>query len=57
VSFLEKLTVETLEINKSIAKLLAHDIVITRELKTRWKEFEKRRDDVERKGKEVLIKY
>ena len=65
---LTKLTVESVEIDKAMLKLLPRPadvssgepmtgFVITEESIAKYEELEKRRDDVERKKKEVWIKY
>jgi len=65
---LTKLTVESVEINNAMLKLLPRpanvsrgepmtSFVITEESIAKYEELEKRRDDVERKKGEVWIKY
>ena len=65
---LTRLTVESVEINNAMLKLLPRPanvssgesmtgFVITEELIAKYEELEKRRDDVERKKREVWIKY
>jgi hypothetical protein len=65
---LTKLTLESVEINKAIVELLPRpanvsrgepttSFVITEELIAKYEELEKRRDDVERKKREIWIKY
>lgn len=65
---LTKLTVESVEINKAMLRLLPRpanvsegepmtSCVITEELIGKYEELQKRRDDVERKRREVWIKY
>jgi len=65
---LTRLTVESVEINNAMLKLLPRpanvssgeamtSFVITEELIAKYEELEKRRDDVERKKREVWIKY
>ena len=65
---LKKLTVESVEINNAMLKLLPRpanvsrgepmtSFVITEESIAKYEELEKRRDDVERKIREVWIKY
>lgn len=65
---LTRLTVESVEINNAMLNLLPRpanvssgepmtSFVITEELIAKYEELEKRRDDVERKIKEVWLKY
>jgi len=65
---LTRLTVESVEINNAMLKLLPRpanvssgeamaSFVITEESIAKYEELEKRRDDVERKKREVWIKY
>lgn len=65
---LTRLTVESVEIDQAMLKLLPRpanvssgesmtSFVITEELIAKYEELEKRRDDVERKKREVWIKY
>ena len=65
---LTRLTVESVEIDEAMLKLLPRpanvssgesmtSFVITEELIAKYEELEKRRDDVERKKREVWIKY
>ena len=65
---LTKLTVESVEINNDMLKLLPRPanvssgepmtmFVITEESIAKYEELEKRRDDVEHKKREVWIKY
>jgi hypothetical protein len=65
---LTKLTVESVQINNAMLKLLPRPanvssgestttFVITEDLIAKYEELEKRRDDVERKRREVWIKY
>lgn len=65
---LTRLTVESVEIDKAMLELLPRpanvsngesmtSFVITEKLIAKYEELEKRRDDVERKKREVWIKY
>ncbi len=65
---LTKLTVESVEINNAMLKLLPRpanvsrgepmtSFVITEESIAKYEELEKRRDDVDRKKREAWIKY
>ncbi len=65
---LTRLTVESVEIDKAMLKLLPRpanvsssesmmSFIITEELIAKYEELEKRRDDVERRKRDIWMKY